>query len=51
MKKGDRDMAKAPSDTSAAMQEGGDCQLELYDNSPFAENPNYLSKSTHHVYW
>jgi adenine-specific DNA-methyltransferase len=53
MKKGDRDMVRAPSDTSAATQGGRDYQLELlqpednqlllYENSPFAENPSYLS--------
>ena len=36
-------MVKAPSDTSAAAQEDGACQLELYNNSPFTEDPNYLS--------
>ena len=36
-------MVKAPSDTSAAAQEGGDCPLELHDNFPLAEDPNYLS--------
>ena len=36
-------MVKAPSDTSAAAQEGGACQLEVYDNSPFTEDLNYLS--------
>ena len=46
-------MVKAPNDTSAATQGGRDYQLELlqpednqlllYENSPFAENPSYLS--------
>ena len=36
-------MVRAPSDTSAATQGGGACQLELYDNSPFTEDSSYLS--------
>ena len=46
-------MVRAPSDTSAATQGSRDYQLELlqpednqlllYENSPFAENPSYLS--------
>ena len=46
-------MVRAPSDTSAATQGGRGYQLELlqpednqlllYENSPFAENPSYLS--------
>ena len=37
-------MVKAPSDIPAAVQEGGDCQLESHDNSAFAEDPDYLSE-------
>ena len=37
-------MVKAPSDTSAAVPEGGACQLESHDNSPFTEDPDYLSE-------
>ena len=36
-------MVKTANDIFASMQEHGACQLELYDNSPFTEDSNYLS--------
>ena len=34
---------EALNNTSAAVQEGGNCQFESHDNSLFTEDPNYLS--------